>query len=101
MHWRMDKFYYPIQIEKYIPQVFSFDNNYIHVYNITSLISNQLYNSNSTCYKCDYYNWRIIDEDLKNHYITIVRVECPQIIMIVFVFLYLKIYRMKRINWIL
>ena len=51
----MDKFYSPIQIEKYIPQVFSFDNNYIHVYNITSLISNQLYNSNSTCYKCDYY----------------------------------------------
>lgn len=51
----MNKFYSPIQIEKYIPQVFSFDNNYIHVYNITSLISNQLYNSNSTCYKCGYY----------------------------------------------
>ena len=56
------------------------------MYTITWLIYNQLKNTNSVCYKCGYYNEKIIDENLKNYYITITKVLCPHFIMIGFEF---------------
>jgi len=38
---------------------------------ITGLIYKQSKNTNSVCYKCRYYKEKIIDESIKNYYITI------------------------------
>ena len=76
----------PIQSEKYLPPIFCFDNNYIHMFTITGLIYNQLKNTNSVCYKCGYFKEKIIDENIKNYYITITKVQCPLFIMIGFEF---------------
>ena len=76
----------PIQSEKYLPPVLCFDNNYINMYSISGLIYYHLKNTNSVCYKCGYYKEKIIDENIKNYYISITKVECPQFIMIGFEF---------------
>ena len=75
-----------IQSEKYLPPIFCFDNNYISMYSIKGLIYDQLKNTNSVCYKCGYYKEKIIDENIKNYYISITKVGCPQFIMIGFEF---------------
>ena len=41
---------------------------------ITGLIYKQLKNINLVCYKCGYYKEIIIDENIKNYYITITKV---------------------------
>ena len=56
------------------------------MYSITGLIYDQLKNTNSVCYKCGYYKEKIIDENIKNYYISITKVGCPQFIMIGFEF---------------
>jgi hypothetical protein len=56
------------------------------MYSITGLIYDKLKNTNSVCYKCRYYKEKIIDENIKNYYISITKVECPQFIMIGFEF---------------
>ena len=75
-----------IQSEKYLPQVLCFDNNYINMYSIIGLIYDHLKNTNSVCYKYGYYKEKIIDENIKNYYIIITKVECPLFIMIGFEF---------------
>jgi len=45
----------PILSDEYLPPIFCFDNNYIHMLTITGLIYNQLKNTNSVFYKCGYY----------------------------------------------
>ena len=76
----------PKETLKYLPVVISFDNNYIHMFDIVGLIYNHLKNSNSVCFKCGYKEDYIIDENIKNYYTVITKVECPKIIIIGFEF---------------
>ena len=52
--------------------------------NIVRLIYNHLKNSNSVCFKCGYKEDLLIDENVKNYYTIITKVECPKIIIIGF-----------------
>ena len=56
------------------------------MFNIVGLIYNHLKNSNSVCFKCGYKEYLIIDENVKNYYTIIIKVECPKIIIIGFEF---------------
>ena len=76
----------PNHSEKYLSPIFVFDNNYINMYNLTGLIYNQLKNTNSVCYNCGYLNGLIIDENIKNYYVTILKVQCPKFILVGFEF---------------
>ena len=56
------------------------------MYQIEDLINSNLKNYNSVCYKCGYKNDKIINEDDKKYYVTILNVLCPSFIFIGFEF---------------
>ena len=56
------------------------------MYQIEDLINSNLKNCNSVCYKCGYKNNKIINEDDKKYYVTILNEKCPSFIFIAFEF---------------
>ena len=56
------------------------------MFTITDLIYKQSKNINLVCYKCGFYKEKIIDESIKNYYITITIFQCPLFIIIGFEF---------------
>ena len=56
------------------------------MYQIEDLININLKNYNSVCYKYGYKNDKIINEDDKKYYVTILNVKCPWFIFIGFEF---------------